>query len=246
VQQALDERSEPVDLFIRDDDVGREDARLWRLLDLLEERRLAVDLAVIPMQLNSGLARNLHIRSESAPCAISWHQHGLAHANHESSERKHEFGPTRAGWLQRRDISEGQARLRDLLGDTDPIFTPPWNRCTATTGHCLVELGFEALSRESRAETLAIPGLSEMPVNIDWFAHHKGVRLNHLEFSKLLAEVIGRSGRVGLMLHHADMNGAEREAANELFALFAGHDSVRSRSMLELVRQHKNVIGIEP
>lgn len=139
--------------------------------------------------------------------------------------------------------------MHDLLGKSDSIFTPPWNRCTQTTGQCLVELGFEALSRESRAESLAIPGLAEVPVNVDWFAHRKGVRLSRMDLSKVLAEVIRRSGRVGLMLHHAEMNEADREAANQLLALLAGHDSVRSRHMLEFVRQAKNaglVIGAEP
>ncbi len=137
--------------------------------------------------------------------------------------------------------------MRDLLGKSDPIFTPPWNRCTQTTGQCLEELGFEALSRESRAESLAIPGLAEVPVNVDWFAHRKGVRLSRMDLGKVLVKVIRRSGRVGLMLHHAEMNEADREAANQLLSLLAGHDSVRSRHMLELVRQANSrlVIGAE-
>jgi peptidoglycan/xylan/chitin deacetylase (PgdA/CDA1 family) len=248
VRGALDEATEHVDLFVRDDDVGWEDVRLWRLLDLFEEHALAIDLAVIPMELSPRLARHLQARSESELRVISWHQHGFAHANHESTERKHEFGPSRPGWLQRRDIVEGQARVRDLLGKSDPIFTPPWNRCTQTTGQCLVELGFEALSRESRAESLAIPKLAEVPVNVDWFAHRKGVRLSRMDLGKVLAKVVRQSGRIGLMLHHAEMNGAEREASKQLLSLFASHDSVRSRAMLELVRQAKKsklVIGAE-
>jgi len=241
VRVALDVAPEPVDLFVRDDDVGWEDERLWRLLDVFQEHALAVDLAVIPMELSPRAARELCIRSESTPRIVSWHQHGFAHANHESTGRKHEFGPSRAGWLQRRDVEEGQARLRDLLGSSDPIFTPPWNRCTETSGQCLRELGFEALSRESRAAPLAIPGLAEVPVNIDWFAHRKGVRLSRLEFGNSLAGIIKRSGYIGLMLHHAEMNGEERAAANQLFAVFAAHDSVRPRWMLELVRQ-----GVSP
>lgn len=234
---ALDAAQGPVDLFVRDDDVGWEDARLWRLLDLFARHALPVDLAVIPMELDAVLARNLCDRAEAAPHMVSWHQHGFAHTNNEPTGRKCEFGTTRGGRLQRRDIGEGQSRLRDLLGSSDPIFTPPWNRCTPTTGKCLVELGFEVLSLEARASPLAISGLVELPIQIDWFAHRKGVRLNLGEFGELLARVIERSGRVGLMLHHAQMNSAERAAANELLALFSSHDSVRARRMLELARQ---------
>jgi peptidoglycan/xylan/chitin deacetylase (PgdA/CDA1 family) len=249
VRGALDDAPEPVDFFVRDDDVGWGDARLWRLIDLFDEHGLVLDLAVIPRELSPRLARRLQARSEATHRMISWHQHGWAHANHESAGRKHEFGPARAGALQRQDIADGQARLRALLGNSDPIFTPPWNRCTATTGRCLVELGFEALSRESRAATLAIPGLVELPVNVDWFAHRKGVRLSRMDFGKLLAQVIRRSGRVGVMLHHAEMDGAERAHVKQLLSLFAGHASVRSRAMLELVRQAKSpnlVIAVEP
>ena len=108
---------------------------------------LAIDLAVIPMELSPRLARQLQARSESERRVISWHQHGFAHANHESTERKHEFGPSRPGWLQRRDVVEGQARVRDLLGNSDPIFTPPWNRCTRQQGSVSWSLG----SRRCRA-----------------------------------------------------------------------------------------------
>jgi peptidoglycan/xylan/chitin deacetylase (PgdA/CDA1 family) len=239
VIKALDAAHRPVDLFFRDDDVGWGDGRLSRLLDLFAMHALPVDLAVIPLELKAPLARDLCARAEAAPHMVSWHQHGFAHTNHEPTGRKCEFGVARAGWLQRRDIGEGQRRLSDLLGSSDPIFTPPWNRCTPTTGRCLLELGFEVLSREARAVPLAIHGLVELPIQIDWFAHRKGVRLHPNEFGELLARVLERSGCVGLMLHHAAMNSAERAAANELLALFSAHDSVRARRMLELAQQQR-------
>ena len=76
---------------------------------------------------------------------VGLHQHGLAHVNHEREGRKCEFGPSRDAAAQRRDIADGRERLAALLGDrVDPIFTPPWNRCTADTGAVLAELGFAA------------------------------------------------------------------------------------------------------
>ena len=74
---------------------------------------------------------------------IAVHQHGLAHANNEPEGRKHEFGPSRSYEEQRRDIESGRALLRERLdGVLEPIFTPPWNRCTRDTALCLAELGF--------------------------------------------------------------------------------------------------------
>jgi hypothetical protein len=51
---------------------------------------------------------------------------------------------------------DGRERLEQLLGAVvEPIFTPPWNRCTAETGRCLVDLGVETLPREAIAEIAA-------------------------------------------------------------------------------------------
>ena len=149
--------------------------------------------------------------------------------------RKCEFGPSRAAAAQRRDIAAGRRTLADLLGPAvDPIFTPPWNRCTAVTAACLAELGFAALSREARAEPFGVPGLAELPVHLDWFAHRKGVRLAPAELAGRLADAIRAGGPVGVMLHHAIMDAAEMRRAGELLALLAGHEAVAARPMREL------------
>src|SRR3954451_22796727 len=133
VTAALDAAPAPVPVFFRDDDAGWADARLFDLLDRFAACSLPVDLAVIPMELDAALAEELAARPR-----VGLHQHGLAHVNHEREGRKHEFGPSRDAAAQRADIAAGRARLTDLLGDrVDPIFTPPWNRCTAATGDCL-------------------------------------------------------------------------------------------------------------
>src|SRR5918999_1078613 len=147
VQGALDAAPAAVPFFFRDDDAGWGDARLVALLDLFAARGLPVDLAVIPAELDAGLARELVARP-----AVGLHQHGYAHANHEREGRKCEFGPSRPEAVQRADVEAGRARLLALLGlRLDPIFTPPWNRCTAATGRCAAALGLTVLSREARA-----------------------------------------------------------------------------------------------
>ena len=146
-------------------------------------------------------------------------------------------GPSRSRVDQLRDIADGRARLRSQLGArVQPIFTPPWNRCTRVTGECLVELGFTALSRESRATPLGVPGLAELPVQLDWFAHHKRIRLTRGELAERLASEIGRGGRpVGVMFHHALMDDAELADAAALAELVAAHASARVEPMVELV-----------
>lgn len=235
VREALDGAGRPVDFFFRDDDVGWGDDRLWELLDLFAEHALPVDLAVIPNELTDDLARGLAARAARSPRPIGFHQHGFAHVNHEMVGRKHEFGPSRPRRLQRRDIVDGRTRLRDLLGrSVDPVFTPPWNRCTHDTGRCLVELGFEVLSREARAAPLAIPGLAELPIKIDWFAHRRHVRLSPAEFGELVAMAIREGGPVGIMFHHAVMDAAERTSAGALLELIAHHPMASASPMRAL------------
>ncbi|MGH2734414.1 MAG: hypothetical protein ACRDKZ_02445 [Actinomycetota bacterium] len=250
LRETLDNASEPVDFFFRDDDVGRRDDRLWALLDLFRDRALPVDLAVIPNELGPLPARELGARVADDAQRIGVHQHGLAHANHEPGGRKFEFGPSRDLSQQRHDISRGRRRLEDLLGSAvQPIFTPPWNRCTAVTGQCLVELGFRVLSREWRAARLSRPDLQELPVRVDWFAHRKQVRLTRSEFGALLADSVGGPGPTGIMFHHAVMDRDERSAAGCLLQLLADHPRARVHSMLTLAEAGAlpaPIVGVRP
>lgn len=235
IERALDAVDEPVDVFFRDDDVGWGDDRLWPLLELFADRGLPVDLAVIPYELTSRLAGALR---HLAAGGIGLHQHGFAHVNHEPDGRKYEFGAARSASAQLHDINAGRSRLRSALGDVvDSIFTPPWNRCTETTADCLATLGFRALSRQSRAEPFDVPGLVELPIHVDWFAHHKRVRLAPPEFGELVARTVGAGGPVGFMFHHAVMDADERAATGELLTLLAEHPNVAPHLMRTLVQR---------
>lgn len=236
VRDALDEPGAPVEVFFRDDDGGWGTGRLLELLDLFASFGLPLDLAVIPADLDADLAAELRSRAARSEGRLGLHQHGYAHLNHEPEGRKYEFGPSRAPAAQRRDIAAGRALLADRLGPiVDPIFTPPWNRCTPATGRCLVELGFAALSREARAEPLAIPGLCELPVRVDWFAKRHGLLLSREEVGGRLADAIRAGGPVGVMFHHAIMDARDMRGARELLSLLAAHARARPCRMGALV-----------
>ena len=139
VRQALDEG--PCTVFFRDDDAGWGDERLWALLDLFDRRSLPVDLAVIPAELHPTLTAELTVRARAGQ--VHLHQHGFAHFNHEPTGRKCEFGPARSYEAQAADITHGAAILRGAFGElVHPVFTPPWNRCTAVTADVLADAGF--------------------------------------------------------------------------------------------------------
>ncbi|HEY6748812.1 MAG TPA: hypothetical protein VI357_24235 [Mycobacteriales bacterium] len=222
VRVALDEG--PCTVFVRADDAGWGDERLWALLDLFDRRSLPVDVAVIPAALHPALAAELTVRARVG--GVHLHQHGWAHVNHEPVGRKCEFGPSRPYEDQVADIARGRAVLGDAFGDLlDPVFTPPWNRCTSGTAAALAACGIAVLSRDSTAAPLDSP-VPEVPITVDWFGSRKGVRWTPYELADRLAAAV-RSGRpVGVMLHHAVTDRGELTALGALLALLSTHPNV--------------------
>ena len=221
------------EFFVRNDDVGRADEQLFTVLDIFADVDLPIDLAVIPRALTPRLAERLLRRSQR----IGFHQHGFAHVNHEPEGRKCEFGPARPVADQRSDIACGRERLKLLFGPRlQPMFTPPWNRCTPQNGECLRDLGFAVLSRDTTAGQLNLPGLLELPITFDWFASRKGIPLSRAQRAELLAQQIATSSTVGLMLHHAQMDATDLTYLRELLQLLAAHPQARVTSMARASR----------
>jgi predicted deacetylase len=233
VRVALDEADSPRPFFFRDDDAGWRDDRLRAVLDCFQRHGLPVDVAVIPSELTPALTRELGARVRDTGVRV--HQHGYAHANHEPTGRKCEFGQARDAAACRRDIAEGQRRMRDALGPAvDPVFTPPWNRCVPEIADALVPLGFEVLSRDSTAAPLDRPDLVEVPVTVDWFGHHKGVRWTRDEMGEVIATSIRRDRAVGVMLHHAVTDEADLAGVDELLTIVASHPHADAATIMAL------------
>ena len=237
LRQVLDRAPQAIGFFFRDDDAGWQDAKLYRLLDMFAAHRIPIDVAVIPQSLNEPLAENLQRRLQIAPGRLGLHQHGYKHINHEPQGRKYEFGPNRTSDQQRCDLLDGQARLETLLGPIlDPIFTPPWNRCTATTVACLASLGYRILSRDATATPLPLPpGLTEQPVSIDWFRQRQGLRVGRQAIGQQLAEAVQNRRTVGVMLHHAVMDKQDLEDIRNLLVLLANHHRAHCQLMRDSI-----------
>ena len=230
VREALDGAPGPVTWFFRDDDAGWADERQLAMADAFEQRGVLVDLAAIPDAVGAPLGRELAARARRGALAV--HQHGARHANHEPTGRKCEFGTARTPTDQLADIAWGQRRLRDSVGDVlQPIFTPPWNRCTAETGAALVACGIAVLSRDRTALKLHVAGLRELPIDVDWFATRKGRPLGRAAVVAQIAERVRQGGPVGVMLHHAVTGDDELAAVAELVGLVASHPRARSSSI---------------
>jgi predicted deacetylase len=238
VHAALDAAPARVRLFLRDDDGGWDDARLFALLDATEHAGVPIDLAMIPCATRPALASSLATR---APRLVGLHQHGFAHANHETTERNCEFGAARGLPAQRDDLIAGRDHLHTLFGARlDPIFTPPWNRCSANTPALLAELGYTALSRDRGAGVQS--ALPELAVDLDWskqlrLAAQQGQSEALPRIAHAVARCIAEHGAhspIGVMLHHADMQPGHLAPLEQLLRAMNAHPKARWQPMREL------------
>lgn len=236
LEQTLDAAPRPVAFFFRDDDAGWEDTRLFELIRLFARHEVPLDLAVIPKSMRNSTAARLRAIVETFPEKIALHQHGYAHLNHEENGRKSEFGESRPAALQLTDITSGRELLAEMFGPiVDPIFTPPWNRCTAMTATCLRAAGFTHLSRDVTATAIDADGLREVPIAIDWFKKRQGFHLAPSEIGAALNSAARARSAVGVMLHHAVMDQEEHNRLGELLRLLSSHAQARCVLMRDLV-----------
>jgi hypothetical protein len=236
VHSALDAVRAPLRLFLRDDDGGWDDARLFKLLDCTAVAGVPIDLAVIPQSCSAALAHTLCARIDAAPALIGVHQHGYAHTNHEPSGRKCEFGAARDVAAQAHDLQRGRERLHGLFGTRlDGWFTPPWNRCSPATPGLLAALGYSALSRDRGAPVQR--ALPEVAVNVDWCKQRAagGDDAVAATLAQALARRTAAGGSVGVMLHHAVMDARDLQWLRVLLAATAGHPKVRWVAMNEVL-----------
>jgi peptidoglycan/xylan/chitin deacetylase (PgdA/CDA1 family) len=227
---ALDRRAAPLTLFFRDDDAGWDGPRLDALLDVFATQACPIDLAVIPAALTESSADALNAWRSRHP-GIGLHQHGYAHLNYEpESARKCEFGASRPVERQCADIMMGRERLSALLGDVDPIFTPPWNRCLPETIARLPNMGFKAVSNSGKSKSDE-QTLQYLPIHLDWEKERRsGAQLAALE--TLLAQA---DGHAGIMLHHATMSPAAVEEVSGVIETLRAHPNVYCAPMRALL-----------
>lgn len=235
VQRMLDQDGQTATFFFRDDDAGWDDPLLFRLVDIFLSRTIPIDLAVIPATLHSRLSQQLLARHNDSGGSIRMHQHGFCHANHEPAGRKCEFGASRGTAEQADDLTSGYRCLMDAWGDAvDPIFTPPWNRCTQATADLLELLPYKVLSRDRSASPLQLSEVVEIPVSVDWCRWEQtGGGRNRLGWE--IAAAIAADQPVGIMLHHAVMPEDACKAVSDLLDLLIRHGNAVCVSMISLL-----------
>ncbi|HSL40437.1 MAG TPA: polysaccharide deacetylase family protein [Desulforhopalus sp.] len=196
-------------LFFRADDIGVPSAHFARMIDLFQRHHLPLCLATVPSWLTARRWQDLQRITTAESTQWYWHQHGRSHHNFEPQGKKQEFGPSRSRLAIRQSLQLGRDRLQRLQGELfHPVFTPPWNRCSAETLTALADLGYQAVSRSRGALPQAPAGLFDLAVNVD--LHTRKEPSAPAGFAALLSELEEAlaSGTAGIMLHHQRMNRA--------------------------------------
>ncbi len=195
-------------VFFRADDIGIPSRGFAELIESFRRHGLPLGLAAVPAWLTEQRLAELRRVTGTGSSEWCWHQHGHVHRNFEATGKKQEFGPAREAAQIQASLQQGRARLTRLLGhDFLPVFTPPWNRCSAAALQALVELGFQAVSRNRGACPESPAALPDFQVNVD--LHTRKEPSPELSFTNLLSEIEEglASGRCGIMIHHQRMNG---------------------------------------
>jgi hypothetical protein len=208
-------------LWWRDDDAGRDDPRLERLLELAERRALPLALAVVPVWLDAGG----QARIAASPQAIVL-QHGFAHRNHAPAGQKScELGG-RAIDVVEAELARGRATLVDAFGAAFlAVLVPPWNRFDAQLIGRLAACGFCGLSTYGRRDALEVAaGLIQINTHldpIDW----RGERLFVGEVAALerLIAVLDPDEPIGILSHHLAMDEPGWRFLDRLLGVLAAH-----------------------
>lgn len=194
-------------VFCRADDIGIPSEGFTQLITCFKKHKLPLCLATVPAWLTADRLSQLHETTGFSKTQWCWHQHGYVHRNYELAGKKQEFGPARSYSDIDASLAKGKKRLDQLLGPLNqPVFTPPWNRCSQETLQALQALDFKGISRSRGAKPQTLQSLPDFQVNVD--LHTRKETSPEHGFNKLLEEIEQglASGRCGIMLHHQRMN----------------------------------------
>jgi hypothetical protein len=227
-------RGEAIRLWWRDDDAGRDEPALERLIELAERRDLPLALAVVPLWLEAPVQALI---AASAHTTVL--QHGFAHANHAPPGAKSvELGGRELATVTD-ELRKGRALLIDAFGATClAVLVPPWNRLDPGLIERLTACGFAGLSTFGRRPgDQAAPGLVQVNAHldpVDW----RGSRLFVGEAAALerLCALLDPDEPIGILSHHLAMDEPGWAFLDRLLEVLASHPAARLCAADELFR----------
>ncbi|MDX6750260.1 hypothetical protein SH611_10630 [Geminicoccaceae bacterium 1502E] len=225
---ALDAAPAPVAFWWRDDDAGRPDPRLVRLLALAGELTLPLAVAVVPAWLED------EVRQAILACPqATVLQHGWAHESHaEPGERKVELGGSAVPAALAPLLDEGRRYLESSFGRCFvPVMVPPWNRMAPAVCAVLPGCGFTGVSLWRGTGIAPSPaGLRRIDTHIDLIDWRRGRTARPAgALAAELAEQVrgGPGGPLGILSHHLVMDESAFSVLRALLRLLRAHPRAR-------------------
>ncbi len=224
IRDAAAARSATTRVFFRADDVAVPGGRYRDMIRVFSRHDVPLNLAVVPAWLTRPRWQALAHIGRAADHLWCWHQHGWRHHNHEPDGKKQEFGPARPRTALHADLARGRQRLERLMGSRFfPVFTPPWNRCSAKTLDYLQRTGYNAVSR-SRGSRPACPrGFPDLAVDVDLHTPKDATAQAGWHALRVALSRGLTRPRCGFMLHHQRMNANALAALDYLLTRLKGH-----------------------
>jgi hypothetical protein len=206
----------------RDDDASAASPQLRRLLDLADELRLDLAIAVVPAKADRALAQLL----DRSNCSI-W-QHGLHHRDFGDGE----FGAGRSLEARVRDALQGQRAMDALFGAAgwQHVFVPPFHLWSLDFKMLTPLLGYEGVS-SGNPTTPRVQGVAELNAEIDvvdWATSEfaGGAAVNRLLLEELHARrtgMVAAESPIGFLTHHAVFDEDAWHFLATLFRLLRDH-----------------------
>jgi peptidoglycan/xylan/chitin deacetylase (PgdA/CDA1 family) len=230
---AVAARGEEIRFWWRDDDAGRADPALDRVLDLARRQGAPLALAVV--------ARWLEEDAQDAIAAndrVTVLQHGWAHDNAAPEGAKSvELGHRPVETLLE-ELVRGRAMLEEAFGTLFmAVLVPPWNRIDPALIGRLGEAGYVGLSTFGRRRAAATTnGLAQVNAHldpVDW----RGSRLfigTGAALERLTLAIEGVEEPIGVLTHHLVMDEAGWTFVERLLEELGRHPGARLCDAREL------------
>jgi hypothetical protein len=229
LETALDQvalRGEAIRIWWRDDDAGRDQPALARLLELAERSTWPLALAVVPLWLDEAAQARI---AASAQATVL--QHGFAHVDHAPPGSKAIELGGRGLAVILDELDQGRMLLTEAFGALYlALLVPPWNRLDPRLIGRLGAAGFVGLSTYGRRPAaLAAAGLAQINTHldpVDW----RGSRLFVGEAAALggLIAALDPDEPIGLLSHHLVMDTAGWRFFDRLLGVLAAHPGARA------------------
>ena len=212
------------DLWWRDDDAGKPNPALDRLLALARSSGVPLALAVIPADADEALMRGLDT-------GVSVVQHGADHKNRAGAGgKKSEFPDSEPAAEALARLVAGRKRLHAQAGARFcPVLAPPWNRLAPDLVTHLGAAKYAGLSQYGpRRCAEPAPGVRQVNTHADIIAWQSGrnfvgddaalrMMVSHLALRRHGG--VDAEEPTGLLTHHACHDEAAWEFLERLFAI---------------------------